>query len=80
MGLRTDIGTVLIVGELGGSSTTLGINMIVFPQNVHLIPAVAVATGNLLLDLFELGWFFSSKGTALMPPKRISEVPVTLYL
>ena len=78
MGLRTDIGTVLIVGELGGSSTTL--NMIVFPQNVHLIPAVAVATGDLLPDLFGLGWFFSSKGTALMSPKRIPEVPVTLYL
>ena len=30
MGLRTDIGSVLIVCELRGSRTAIGINMIVF--------------------------------------------------
>ena len=36
MGLRTEIRAVLIVGELRGSRTTIGINMIVFAAELAL--------------------------------------------
>ena len=36
MGLRTDIGTVLIVGELRDSSTAIGIRMVVLAAEMAL--------------------------------------------
>ena len=52
MGLRTDVGTVLIVRELRGSSTAIGIRTIVYAA--ELATSAFVASGALLLDLVGL--------------------------
>ena len=75
MGLRTDIGTVLIVCEIWGSSTALGVRVIVFAAECARNPSDYCSTRCFTGGFVWIGLFFLFERYNLGVPERSLGIP-----